>query len=421
MIQRVPRDATLRGALPIGRLAEIPRLLGAIDRNPYRPTYGCLDRQYWHYRTSSFPSQMYQEGALALAMVVRLPLPGNRWHADPRVRELAVAALRFSARSSHADGSCDDYYPFERALGAAVFSLQAAARALRVARPGRPGDPRLAPPPGRLAHQAPGIGTVGQSPRLGRFGAAPRRPGHRAAAVSGGGPRSGWAGPPMAVGRRLVRRYTAAPIPGYQTLTIDCLAKYRQATGDHRLDEPLRRAVDFARHFLHADQSYGGEYGSRGSYHFYPHGMELLAADHSAAADLADGFLMSLRTGTCAHFADDRMFAHRLANLIEAYIDWAAQRAVAASGVGGLGLGVGSDVDRAAQPAVVRSSSGSRYFPQAQILVVRDAGLQTVVSAAGAASSSISAPVRRSPTPACWWKRPAAGWQPRNGTTSAAR
>ncbi len=56
------RDPALRDLYLSAALGEIPRLLGAIDRNPYRATHGCLDRQYWHYRTSSFPSEMYQEG-----------------------------------------------------------------------------------------------------------------------------------------------------------------------------------------------------------------------------------------------------------------------------------------------------------------------------------------------------------------------
>ena len=63
------RDPALRNLYLERALAAMPRLLGAIDRNPFRPTYGCFDRQYWHYRTSSFPSEMYQEGVLPLALV----------------------------------------------------------------------------------------------------------------------------------------------------------------------------------------------------------------------------------------------------------------------------------------------------------------------------------------------------------------
>ena len=48
-------------------------------------------------------------------------------------------------------------------------------------------------------------------------------------------------------------------------------------------------AAASARHFLHPDGSFAGEYGSRGTSHFYPHGMELLAAVSAEAADLVDG------------------------------------------------------------------------------------------------------------------------------------
>ena len=69
------RDPALREHYCRAALADIPRLLGAVDRNPYHASYGCLDRSYWHYRTSSFPSEMFQEGVLPLALVYARPLP----------------------------------------------------------------------------------------------------------------------------------------------------------------------------------------------------------------------------------------------------------------------------------------------------------------------------------------------------------
>jgi len=354
------RAPVLRNLYLSSALAEIPRLLGAIDRNPYRPTYGCLDRQYWHYRTSSFPSQMYQEGVLPLALVYATKLPGNRWQGDARVGELAVAAIRFAAESSYRDGSCDDYYPFERSLGAAVFSLQSAARAYQVL---ELDDPQLVgwlerrcrwlmrhDESGRLAnHQA--LAALG----LLRVGEITGKQEYRDAAqqrvekVLDWQNDEGW-----------FEEYGGAD-PGYQTVTVDCLAKYRRLTGDSWLNEPLQRAVAFARQFLHPDGSYAGEYGSRGTYHFYPHGMELLAGADSEAADLADGFLRSLSSGKDASLSDDRMYAHRLGNLIEAYIDWSPTR----------------------RPPRQRSKSDStRYFGNARLLVrCVDAG-QTVISAA---------------------------------------
>jgi hypothetical protein len=148
--------------------------------------------------------------------------------------------------------------------------------------------------------------------------------------------------------------------PGYQTVTIDSLLTCRALLGAAWLDEPIRRAVAFCRLFLHPDDSYGGEYGSRGTYHFYPHGFERLAGSNADAADLADAFLRSLAMGKQAWFDDDRMFAHRLANLIEAYRDWSPQR-----------------------PAAVEAGrSTTSFLRQAQLLIDRSPERHVIISAA---------------------------------------
>ena len=356
----VDRNPALRDHYLSAALAEIPRLLGAIDRNPYRATYGCLDRQYWHYRTSSFPSEMYQEGVLPLALVYATELPGNRWYANRRVRELATAGIRFAARASHPDGSCDDYYPFERALGAAVFSLQATARAYQIL---ELDDPELV---AWFRRRADWVVDHGESGHLSNHHALAALGLLRVAQITG--EQRFRQAADARIDRLLAwqseegwfEEYGGAD-PGYQTATIDCLAKVRRITGDGRLDEPLRRAVAFARLFLHPDNSFAGEYGSRGTYHFYSHGMELLAARSPEAADLADGFLKSLRSGSHAYFSDDRMVAHRPANLIEAYLDWSPVR----------------PADRPAPEA-----ESIEYLRHAGLLVRRGRGLHTVVSAA---------------------------------------
>src|SRR6478672_10922776 len=106
-------------------LRYLPRLLMMVDRNRYSPTYGSFDRSYWHYRTMDFPCGMYQEFCLPLAMAYAHDFPDNPYYQKERVRELALAGVDFGMRSAHRDGTCDDYFPYERALGALVFSLNA--------------------------------------------------------------------------------------------------------------------------------------------------------------------------------------------------------------------------------------------------------------------------------------------------------
>jgi hypothetical protein len=103
----------------------VPRILQMLDRNPLSPTCGCFDREYWHYRTADFPCGMNEEFALVLALAWTTEHPQNPFFHNPRLRELIEASLRFGAKSAHPDGSCDDYFPFEKARGAAVFSLYA--------------------------------------------------------------------------------------------------------------------------------------------------------------------------------------------------------------------------------------------------------------------------------------------------------
>ncbi|HET6881303.1 MAG TPA: hypothetical protein VFI31_14170 [Pirellulales bacterium] len=354
----VERNAGLRRLYAEAALAQVPRLLGAVDRNPFHDTYGCFDRQFWHYRTASFPSEMYQEAVLPLAFVYATPLEGNGWFGQPRLKELAVAALRFSARASHRDGSCDDYYPFERALGAAVFSFQAATHAYELL---ELDEADIVAWFRRRAEWISGhqeTGKLSNHHALAALGLA------RLAKITG---ETRW----LAAAQERIRLVLAwqssegwfeeygGADPGYQTVTIDALAKLRRLTGDEQLDEPLKRAVAFAHLFLHPDGSYGGEYGSRGTYHFYPHGFELLAENDAAAADLADGFLSALANGRAASFDDDRMYAHRLGNLIEAYLDWSPTR-----------------------PERRRHSQHeSHVLPQAGLLVHRDRDRTTIVSA----------------------------------------
>ena len=357
----IERDPTLRLQYLKAAYAAVPRLLASVDRNAFGPSYGCCDRQYWHYRTAAFPSEMYQEAALPLAMLYTQRLPGNRWYGEARVAESAVAAMRFSAQSAHADGSCDDYYPYERALGAAVFSLQAQTAAYRLL---GLDDPDLIRFFGRRAEW---IAANEESGRLSN---------HHALAAS-----ALWRTWKL-TGRRELREAALQRVeqvlrwqssegwfdeyggadPGYQSVTIDVMAQLQREANLPQLDEPLRRAIAFARCFLHPDDGYGGEYGSRGTRHCYPHGWELLTANNPQAGELADAALRSLASGSVASFDDDRMYVHRLASWIEAYRDWSPTRPD--------------------QVHVATTAAELHDYPQAGLFVLDDAERRVIVSSA---------------------------------------
>jgi hypothetical protein len=341
-------------------LAQIPRVLTLVDRDPTSPTYGCLDRNYWHYRTQDFPSGMYQELALPLAQVYALDFPDNPWRGAERIRDLALAAVRFSARSAHRDASSDDYYPHERALGATAFVAAAHARVLELL--GARDEDLVA----FAKRRAWWLVRRDESGRLTNHHALVALAAARAAALCDD------TGLRSAAAERLARclswqhaegwfpEYEGADL-GYQSLTIAFLAALRARMPSAPLDEALGRAVEFLACFLHPDGSLGGEVGSRNTCQVLPSGFEALAATHPAARHLADGWLAGAMAGKRGHADDDRIFCHWMADYAAAF-DARSKRAAGA------------------QPGSWSPRPGKTSFPGCHLHVVRDGALHLVIA-----------------------------------------
>jgi len=306
----------------------MPRLFQMVDKNPYSPTYGSFDRSYWHYRTMDFPCGMYQEFTLPLALAYANDFPDNPYYQVERVRELALAGVNYAMVSSHKDGSCDDYFPYERALGALVFSLHANTETCIALNAKRPEWLEF------FARRADYLTNHNETGQLTNHQALAALALYNTFLVTGEErfkkasddylaivkdwfhPDEGW-----------FQEYEGAD-PGYQSCTVSFLAKLYKKSQNPAILDLLNPAVDFCWHFMHPDGSYAGEYGSRNTYHFYPHGFELMAPHNQRAAQVADHFLThSLPMRTRYFNDDDRMCAHYLYDWMQASLDFSPVRA----------------------------------------------------------------------------------------------
>lgn len=113
-------------------LSQLPRILGLMDRDPASKTYGCCDRQYWHYKLIDFPNSRMQEAALIMALAWRLDLPGNRFFGSSLLKDWAAAAIDFWSKRLHGDGSTDESYPYERHFCSTAFTLYSITEALNI-------------------------------------------------------------------------------------------------------------------------------------------------------------------------------------------------------------------------------------------------------------------------------------------------
>lgn len=338
-------------------LRRIDKILTLQDRNPHSPTYGCFDRNHWHYRIIDFPSGMAQEFVWPLALAYDTDTPGNVYYQVKVLRQWVRAGIDYAAKSAHRDGSCDDYFPYEKAAGAAAFSLLACVESCAL----MGFDPKpfanfftrradwLADhqESGRLTnHHALivlGLLRCGDLLKDNRWHDAAMR---RLECILDWQHHEGW-----------FPEYEGFD-PGYQTLTLSCLAQVMLRMPEHdRLHEALHRAAQLTAQFVHPDGSFGGEYTSRNTYNYFPQGFELLGRDDPALLAANDLFLAGLDRGLGACDEDDHVLAHHAWNYLLAWRDYAPNR-----------------------PAATIAHAGRTHLPAAGVLLDRRKDITLIVA-----------------------------------------
>lgn len=325
-------------------LAQIPKLLTLQDRNPHSPAYGCFDRNFWHYRIIDFPSGMAQEFVWPLALAVTLDVPDNPYFAEPGLKAWVRAGILYAARSAHADGSCDDYFPYERASGAAAFSLLACLESYSLlglheaVENARDNNGML----GFFRRRADWLAAHEESGRLSNHQALVALCLMLAGRLLN---TSRWEAVAHARLQRLLDWQSAEGWfpeyegcdPGYHTLTISILARCCELSASDTLGNVLRdalrqsleRAVNLAAELMHPDGSFGGEYGSRNTCNYFPHGFELVGRWWPQALTINDAFLAGLARGRGACHDDDHIIGHHTWNYLLAWRDFVSTRPAA--------------------------------------------------------------------------------------------
>ena len=337
-------------------LAQIPKLLTLLDRNPHSPTYGCFDRNFWHYKIIDFPSGMAQEFVWPLALVYATEMPDNPYYQQPAIRGWAEAGIHYAVRSAHGDGSCDDYFPYERAGGAAAFSLLACIESYSLL--GLQSDEALRffkqranwlahhHESGRLSnHQALIALCLALLSRLLNTTQFDEAINQRLDRVLSWQSSEGW-----------FQEYEGCDA-GYHTLTIFCLARLYQLKPSDKLKQSITKAVRLAAEFVHPDGSYGGEYNSRNTYNFFPDGFELAGQWMPEALAVNDRFLEGLAKGLEPCYADDHIIGHHTWNYLLAYRDFVADR-----------------------PAPTKRNTGRTWLKEAGILIDRRSGQELYIA-----------------------------------------
>ncbi|TSC64313.1 MAG: hypothetical protein G01um1014106_184 [Parcubacteria group bacterium Gr01-1014_106] len=311
-------------------LQSLPRLLSLLDRNSFSPTYGCFHRDYWLYKTSDFPDAVRQFGVHALALVYANNFPNNPYRGNHRMREWTIAALDFWAKIQHADGSFDEFYPFERGwVGPTAFTTYTSSEALRLL-----GDEV---PPEVSARVKNAIRRAAQFIAAGETEEDHLANHHAMAFLSVSTAADILDDAEL---RRAAQKLLAGFLryhvseegwcleydgadPGYLSATVSFLGKVYARHPSQDLRAILEKAAEFCSYFVYPDGSYAGVLGSRNTLHFYPHGFELLAPEIPLAGSIADRMASALAEGKLVppEIMSDRYVHYRVPEFLLASLD----------------------------------------------------------------------------------------------------
>ncbi len=307
-------NATLERRFRVYAEAQWKRVLTQMDRDPDSPTFGCFDRNYWHYKIRDFPSALLQQGVFTLEAIRRGQL-GCAPSSPPVVEEWCAAAINALERQTNAAGAVDEYYPNEHSYPSAAFGLHAAARCLGE---WRKSAPRIAAKvrTGGLRRLAAHL-----SRRLERQASNQQAAGLAALAHAS-------AIPELDISVSAVERHAArffstqhaegwfdeygGPDFGYLTVTLDALVDYHDATGDRRALQACDRAIDFLAGLVGSDGDLPWTLNSRNTDYVVPYGLVRRAEENGRAAWLIETLFGAIDDPR-RHFlwaTDDRYHCH---------------------------------------------------------------------------------------------------------------
>lgn len=296
----------------------VDRLLGLLDRNPLSATYGCFDRNYWHYKIVDFSNGRQQEAALTLALLYTTEHPQNPYYNQKKIKEWSLAAMQFLTTIQNADGSFNEYYPHEHAFVTTAFAAFAVAEGLLLLKEHPPSVVDMLAKAGKFLIKKEEREVVNQN-----LGAAAALQNIYVVTGDESFSRNAFLKVQDSLQNQSAEGWFyeyGGPDIGYLSVAISYLAHYYAKTRDEFALSRLKEAVQFLSHFFHPDGTAGGEYGSRNTTYIVPDGIEICAQHDGYASFLADAVRTSLAsTGFNPSHLDDRYLCNMLYTYIQAF------------------------------------------------------------------------------------------------------
>ena len=95
------------------------RNLSWLDRDEDSPTFGSFDRNFWHYKTTDFNSDILQQGIYTLIGLYKKDIPNN--YKKNKIKKLIKASVNFIFKNFENQKFFNEYYPNENGYPPIAF------------------------------------------------------------------------------------------------------------------------------------------------------------------------------------------------------------------------------------------------------------------------------------------------------------
>lgn len=302
----------------------MPRILNLLNRNPSSHSYGSFDRDYWNYNSFDISNSRKQEAVLTLALMYAIQRNDNPYYKHDLILKWINSALEFTKGLQNKDGSFNEMYPYEHSFVATSFVCYAVSETMLLLKDEvnknyaiiaclkNAGDWIIDNDEKKALNQKAGAiialyNVYLLTKELKYKEGAEKKLNEILSKQNKEGWFSEYGGPDI----------------GYLSLTIDYLAKYYQKTKDKNLLSSLKKAVDFIRHFILPNHTFGGETGSRNTEYMIPHGFELLSKEFPDYRAISNFIRESIKEKATVSptTVDDRYLLFNSYTYLQAYND----------------------------------------------------------------------------------------------------
>ena len=247
----------------------VSRILTFVDRDPKSITYGCCDRQYWHYKTIDFPNTRMQEAALSLVIVCK----NDSRYKNEKMLKIIESILNFWAYIQNRNGSFSEALPKENSFITTAFSSDAVLETIKILNIKSEKLISALEKASRWLlyrndlevsnHQAGTVKFLYSMYELTGKNEYKKASEEKLRKLLDTQSTEGW-----------FPEY-GGPDAGYLSLTINYLSSYYDMSKDNSVIEPIKKASEYLSHFFYPDGSFGGEVFSRNSELFFSAGQNL--------------------------------------------------------------------------------------------------------------------------------------------------